>query len=1037
LDPQNRYLGVGCRDKSFTLFDTSTYVAVKTFHTASWVTSVSWGPAQLNSSDVSQQKDVVAIRSDNTCISILDLTPTGLTDVQLSSQKGEASSISWSYDATIVARSLGSQIVVSDPLEGFRDIWSYEMKGEVTSVVFSQIDGQPNNLAAVDDCGNLVIHQLQFQGSGDLQAIHTNSTLVDSNLKALAYSPDGTVIATGGRSKLLYLFNSSDLQPQFEPIKLNARVWDIEYVPKQVAAVTGTRLSLAVALGDYTAVIFNDKMEQVLQIQRTRTCRCLSFNPVRPTLAIGDGAGSVTVVDYVEEEITNEFDVNGRVNVLSHSLAGDYLVVGSDDACFSIHETNSFKALQETRSDGFALCASFSPTGMFLALGSGNENYKILRLGPFLAINLIPLALDGGIEQMPPWALKEALFRSWDGPSFVQRHMITGESDNLRRVASILRSYPNAIHTFNRRTGEGSFTTAVQQKIPNLLKLAMVTLVDGTLAPKSDNDKNFIATDIPYQGREILAEIVKNYPPEFAVDVFKAISFMKVPFTCPKVVRNGARLERGSSSYTDPWSDECEGAGYLKKPASKINLGRQSREFITRTPAVLSLPGLGDMDFLASMLMYAPLEVFENEAMAVVVRVVWYNHIRKFFLLDCILYAAYYVSWITLVELTLLSKDNDWRVEWFTLKLIAMTTATFNTVFAVKEIMQVSLGSRELYLKSWWNVVDVTSITCVYVHTLGVMIYGNVQANQVPLAVVTTLLLTSRVLAYLRGFADTGWLISVLVANFRDVRGYLFILMVILVGFSVSFRILFRDNSDAFDSLRRSFLSTFQMTLTSQYDSEIIFQAEHHILAAFIFVLAITGVLVIALNALISILADSYARVQQNAVANRRREVAALIVEYMSLLSPKKRSDIERRTKWFHTLLEVDADGSLQVQADDWEGGLNALRHDMHTIADSTKDDTQKAILEMKNELDNELTKLKKDVLTILEGIRDDIKVVRRAQGIKLPDGRRVVKAVQVVQAVGQKVGEHGGAFLKIAEGQAVKSMGQYRAKSISNFTRT
>jgi WD40 repeat protein len=1034
LDPQNRYLGVGCRDKSFTLFDTSTYVAVKTFHTASWVTSISWGQSQLSSTDVSNQKDIVAIRSDNTCISILDLSPTGLTDVRLSCRKGDASSVSWNLNATLVARSSGVRVIVSDCLDGFKDIWSYEMKGEVTNVAFCQNDALSNMLAVVDDSGYLVFHQLQFQENGELLSTACDSTSVDSNLKALAYSPDGAVIATGGRSKLLHFFNSSDLKPQCEPIKLNARVWDIEYVPKEVAETTGTKLLLAVALGDYTTILFNDKMELALQIHRTRTCRCMSFNPVRPYLAIGDGDGSVTIVDYIDEEITKEFDVNGRVNVLRHSLAGDYLVVGSDNAYFSIHETKSYKALQEIKSDGFALSASFSPTGMFLALGSANEDYKILRLGPFLAINLIPLALDGGIEQIPPWALKEALFRSWDGPSFVQRHMITGESDNLRRVASILRSYPNAIYTFNRRTGEGSFTTAVQQKIPNLLKLAMVTLVDGTLAPKNNDDKNFITTDIPYQGRQILADIVKNYPPEFAVDVFKAITFLKVPFTVPKVVKNGARLEKGSSSYTDPWSDELE-ERYLKKSKSSLKLG-QSREFITRTPAVLSLPGLGDMDFLASILMYAPLEVFENEAMAVVVRVVWYNHIRKFFLLDCALYAIYYVCWISLVELTLLSKDNQWEVEWITLKLIAMTTATFNTIFAVKEIMQVRLGNRELYLKSWWNVVDILSIIGVYVHTLGVMIYGNIQANQVPLAVVTTLLLTSRVLAYLRGFGDTGWLISVLVANFRDVRGYLFILMVILVGFSVSFRVLFRDASEGFDTLRRSFLSTFQMTLTSQYDADVIFEAEHHILAAIVFVMAITGVLVVALNALISILADSYARVQQNAVANRRREVAALIVEYMSLLPHQKRRDIEKKTMWFHTLLEVDADGSLQLQADDWEGGLNALRHDIHTIADTTKMETQKAMTEMKNDLDMELNKFKKEVLTMLEGIRDDIKVVRRVQGIKLPDGRNVVKAVQAVQAVGQKVGVHGGAFLRIAEGQAVKSIGQYRGKSISNFSR-
>jgi hypothetical protein len=228
------------------------------------------------------------------------------------------------------------------------------------------------------------------------------------------------------------------------------------------------------------------------------------------------------------------------------------------------------------------------------------------------------------------------------------------------------------------------------------------------------------------------------------------------------------------------------------------------------------------------------------------------------------------------------------------------------------------------------------------------------------------------------------------------------------------------------------------MTITSQYDPAIINDTANNVVAVLTFVLAVTCVLVVALNALISILADSYARVQQNAVANRRREVAALIVEYMSLLPPSKRHEIERQTKWFHTQLEVDSDGSLHVQTADWEGGLNALRRDMQGLHESTVETTNKVINEMKTELDVELLKFKKEVVSLLEDMHDDLKFLRRAQaqGIKL-DGRNVVKAVQTIQAVGQKVGQQGGALLKMAEGHAVKSLGQYRGKAISTFTRS
>jgi uncharacterized membrane protein len=174
----------------------------------------------------------------------------------------------------------------------------------------------------------------------------------------------------------------------------------------------------------------------------------------------------------------------------------------------------------------------------------------------------------------------------------------------------------------------------------------------------------------------------------------------------------------------------------------------------------------------------------------------------------------------------------------------------------------------------------------------------------------------------------------VLSANFKDVRGFLIIRFAILVGLSVPFRALFADTGDeSFGSLRRACLSTFELTLTGSYDPNLVLDADYTVLAVIIFILASTCVLAVALNALISILADSYARVQVNSVANRHREQAALIVEYMTLLPSWMWSMIEHETKWFHTLLEVDADDDLLIETNDWLGGCNAVRRDTENSA--------------------------------------------------------------------------------------------------------
>jgi len=135
--------------------------------------------------------------------------------------------------------------------------------------------------------------------------------------------------------------------------------------------------------------------------------------------------------------------------------------------------------------------------------------------------------------------------------------------------------------------------------------------------------------------------------------------------------------------------------------------------------------------------------------------------------------------------------------------------------------------------------------------------------------------------------------VTVLVHNLHDVRGFLLILFIILLGYTTTFRILFGNVSgpctlvldenqmldescdlDPFGTFPRAFISSFQMLIVGAYDSPILYESQYTALAILIFVIAVTCVLIVALNALISILADSYARVQENAAANRRKERA-------------------------------------------------------------------------------------------------------------------------------------------------------------------
>lgn len=400
----------------------------------------------------------------------------------------------------------------------------------------------------------------------------------------------------------------------------------------------------------------------------------------------------------------------------------------------------TYKAVQEIAVQGFGMIACFSPNGQCLALGTAEGIYSIVRLGPLLGVDLVPLNLSGGVEQLPAWALNEVLYRSGDGPSFIQRHMRKGDQDNLQRVAQILEIHPEAIYVFDRRANEGCFDTALLLRKPNLLKLAVMALVDGNL--KLDSDAVLTST-IPMKARMALEEIIENYPPELVVDLMEKMTFLKVPFSKPMIVKEGDCQERGSQSYMDPWSGTTKPTSIsatifgVDKEAPVVTCGS-----VMRTPAVLPLPNLGSMQFLSSLIFKAPPTVFDNDAMAVVLRVLWKNHIQKYFILDLILYLIFFSLWIVLVDSK--SSGTDARSAAFEMA-IAITVFALNTLFALKELVQSDWGRRPGYMHSKWNVIDLLSIGCVWYYVVAGCFLSNfteLQSALDPLAVITSLLLT-------------------------------------------------------------------------------------------------------------------------------------------------------------------------------------------------------------------------------------------------------------------------------------------------------
>lgn len=341
------------------------------------------------------------------------------------------------------------------------------------------------------------------------------------------------------------------------------------------------------------------------------------------------------------------------------------------------------------------------------------------------------------------------------------------------------------------------------------------------------------------------------------------------------------------------------------------------------------------------------------------------------------------------------------------------------------------LDSTASFLKfaRTWHVVDLVSIALVFVYTIlvfigdlddnNLFIVRNTGKGNVTLAVITTLFLTARFVSLLRGFDRTGWLVAVLMQNFLDVRGFIVVIVSILFGFTIAFRILFAKKcmvelddqnvvnnqceEDPFGNLGRSLLSTFELTIMGSYEPSLMYSSSDVLLAVIVFAIAVTVVMVVALNALIAVLGDSFSRVQENVTANRRRERAELIVEYLSMMPTWQRKRIEQSNQYFHALLASDGHGDLLVHKDDWQGGLNALKKELTELTINNNERTQLAIQELRVELKEEVSiMIRNEIGAVLNEIFMEVKEISKVQrssgGGQVRTSKKVMNSLQQMQ---------------------------------------
>ena len=232
------------------------------------------------------------------------------------------------------------------------------------------------------------------------------------------------------------------------------------------------------------------------------------------------------------------------------------------------------------------------------------------------------------------------------------------------------------------------------------------------------------------------------------------------------------------------------------------------------------------------------------------------------------------------------------------------------------------------YFSSAWNCIDIAGIMALYGAAVAHLIHSEWLLQTV--GSLGVLLNAFSVLQLLTPFEATGPLIKTVIEILHDISGYVIILLVLLWGFSVSFAVAMPKNDAFVDDTAGplvGLLTSFEAIVGSFHMSD--FQDSES--TAF-FLLYLFGMVVIMLNLLIAIMADSYEKVKESEVVEARKLRAQTIIDEEALMSDVDRGNAEYFPKYLQVLRATE--GKEEV----WAGLSGKMVSEIMKVEDKMKD---------------------------------------------------------------------------------------------------
>ena len=630
-----------------------------------------------------------------------------------------------------------------------------------------------------------------------------------------------------------------------------------------------------------------------------------------------------------ENEPVRTFEHDGTVFTCAFSPDNEWVASGGDDKKLIVRNLKTGDIKHTFEHDGWIRTCAFSPDNQWVASG-GADNKLTVQL--FLA--------DSNIKK---WA-KAPNLKYRDGDTILHHFQKT----NLRNAFRSLLQASNRIYPIENANKQ--------------------SILDIALA-KSDHELSAL----------IVAKLFERFPNELTpacvgldTKTGKNSSIDKYP----DVLVQTLQLCKRDSPWTRKVSRLTLKSKYKYKPSMCCRLvewatdedGDDGGTDVPVSSYVIGMKGFLALDGpFDSIVRSENLKAMETDTMRYAVDFKWHRYGRTVQIVRTCLFLCL-VGWFS-VDQGILDGNKP------TLAVAPYMTVLLSFSFFHEEGRQLWKDGVAAHFSSGWNVLDL----CAYTMAVGAVAVSRLydRATEPAVNVVSScaiIVLSFQFLNFLRAFEWSGSLVRMMTQIISDMRPFLALQIVLLVGFTTSFSRLLAKGDDNFKSWS-SFLTGYDMLLGNWDIDQFIGASDVTSNAALIAgSLYMFLVPIVTMNLLIAIMSDSYDRVRDNQRLEARLQKAMVLVDidrtYGGLL--KRFFGESIYPVYLHVLAPTDENVSFGSADDQWDGRLKAIQTGVKEAVAEVKSNVK--------DMENKMEGVEKDV----KGIEKDVKgIENKMEGIE------------------------------------------------------